>query len=88
MAINGSLPTNRTVPARNLRAVTPADDTDFSDGPCRSLWVGTGGDVALLARADTSSVTIANVPDGTLLPIEVKQVQSTGTPASDIVALY
>ena len=56
-------------------------------GPCRALWVGTGGDLSIIAADDSSAVTISNVADGTLVPVRAKHVQDATT-ASDIVALY
>ena len=88
MAVNNYLPTDRTAPARNVRAVTPHASDNLPDGPCRSLYVGTEGDVALIASADDSAVTFVGVAAGTILPVAAKAVRVTGTTADDIVALY
>lgn len=73
--------------ARQLRAVTPVDTADLSISPCRALWIGVAGDVALIAEGDTDAVTLTAVEAG-LLPVRAKRVLSTGTTATDIVALY
>lgn len=70
--------------ARNAVAVTPHDT---NSNRADALYVGTGGDVAILAVGSGSSVTLSNVPDGTFIPIRVVKVLSTGTTASNIVAL-
>ena len=67
-------------------AVTPNDTQDLS-GLVRSLWVGTGGDLVVIFADGGSSVTLKNVPSGTLMPIQVKRVM-VATTATDIVALY
>jgi len=72
-------------PARNAEAVTPDDDTDLTN-VSRALWVGTGGDVVVTMQGG-DTVTFANVPDGSLLPIAVSRVKATNTTAADMVAL-
>ncbi len=74
-------------PARAAAAVTPNDDTDLAGG-CRGLYVGTGGDLALILAEDSAAVTFKNAISGTVLPLCVKRVKATGTTATDIVALY
>ena len=62
------------------------------------LYIGTGGDVKVILAGVTGAsgsglptageaVTFKNVPDGSFLPVIVDYVLSTGTTASDIVAL-
>lgn len=65
-------------------AITPAD----SDLPtmARALYVGTGGNLAVTTTQD-STVTFYNVASGTVLPVSVKRVFSTGTTAADIVGM-
>lgn len=77
-----------TNPASYLRAVTPHASNNLVDGPCRSLWVGTGGDISILAEGDKTAVIVKNVANGQILPIRAKAVRVTGTTATDIVALY
>ncbi len=77
----------RNAPAQSLAAVTKSDSTVY-EPPLRGLYVGTGGDVAVMARGDTAAVTLTNVPSGSILPIEIKKVMSTNTTGSGFVALY
>ena len=74
-----------TVSAYDAVAVTPNDATALR--PTRGLYIGTGGDVAV-EMALGSAVTFPDVLGGSILPIQVVKVLSTGTVASGIVALY
>lgn len=73
--------------AMSLRAVTPDDDVDLPNGVCRALWVGTGGNVTVIAEEDDSAIELTNVSDGTLLLVRAKRV-TTATTATAIIALY
>ena len=73
-------------PAAFGEAVTPHDSNELT-AVTRGLWVGTGGDVKVVLFGG-QTITFPNVQDGTLLPIRVRQVFSTGTDADDIVGLY
>lgn len=75
-----------TSPATKLRAVTPADGTDLDPIP-RALWVGSAGNIAIIAADDSSAVTLVAVAAGTQLNIRAKRVMSTNTTAGSIVAL-
>lgn len=60
--------------------------------PARGLWIGTGGDVKLdITNEDgdvRATVTLKNLPTGYLLPVFTNKVYTSGTGASNIVALY
>lgn len=71
-------------PGSNAEAVTPSDSTIIYS---RGIWVGTGGNLAVTMYGGTT-VTFANVPAGTLLPIKVSKVMLTGTTASDIARIW
>lgn len=66
--------------------VTPGDSTIIPT--TRGLYVGTSGNVRVVFYNASSPVTLVGVPAGSLLPIRVKQIYSTGTTASNIVAMY
>ncbi|AVQ04480.1 hypothetical protein B7G68_15190 [Caulobacter segnis] len=70
-------------PGRYPIAITPHDTTEVN---ARGLYVGTGGDLAIVSMDGTTSITFANVPSGTILPVFAFRVKSTGTTAADIVA--
>jgi hypothetical protein len=73
-------------PAVRLRAVTP-NDTDPLVFVCKALYVGTGGNVAIMASEDTAAVTLTNVQSGSIIPVRALRVMATGTTATGIVAL-
>ena len=72
-------------PASDGFAVTPHDSTNFTNN-ARALFVGVGGDVVVVTPAGTA-LTFKNVPDGTILPVAAKRVNSTSTTATDIIGL-
>lgn len=74
-------------PARSALAVTADDLVPFPALP-KALFIGTGGDVRLLAADDDMPVIFANLPSGAILPVRAKQVFQSGTSAAQIVALY
>lgn len=78
--------THHLGPARGGAEVTPNDDADLPR-PAWSLYIGTGGDVAI-ETMDGTELVFAAVPTGTILPIVVKRVLATGTDADDIIALH
>lgn len=51
------------------------------------LYIGTGGNLHVLTHAG-DDVVFANVVGGTFLPVQILKVFSTGTAASNIVALW
>lgn len=67
-------------------SVTPSD-TARLEPMARSLWVGGAGNVAVVT-SDGSALTFTGVPGGTILPVQCKQVKSTSTTATSILALY
>lgn len=74
----------------NASAVTPHDVTGFLV-PARALWIGGAGNVAYMPRnhADGSAaIVLVGVPAGTVLMVWARQVFSTGTTATNIVALW
>lgn len=73
-----------TAPAGYGVAVTPSDSVVIQ--MTRALYVGVGGNIRVTDIND--NVTYANVPSGTILPIQVSKVLATSTTASSIVALY
>lgn len=63
-------------------AVTPSDTTIVN---AVALYVGTGGDVTIGTR-NGKTVTFANVPDGSILPVFAVKVMAATT-ATGIVGL-
>lgn len=71
-----------TDPATGHAEVT-AETATFE---CRSLYIGTGGQLDLTMGGVT--VSYVNVPDGFLLPVMGKVTVEDTSTAADIVALY
>lgn len=66
-------------------AVTTSDTTNFSELP-KAIYVGTAGIIAAVG----ADGVVANffAPDGTTVLIRPKRINTTGTTASGLVALY
>jgi hypothetical protein len=73
-------------PATRLRAITPNDATELQYVP-KALYIGGAGNVSILAQEDSAPVTLTAVPSGTIIPVRARIVRSTGTTATNIVAL-
>jgi hypothetical protein len=74
-------------PAFEAAAVTPNDGADLAF-TARAIYVGSGGDVALIPKASAAAVTFRNLQSGTILPVTAKRVLAAGTTATHIVALW
>lgn len=73
-------------PAIKAVAVTPNDSTNISTTV--ALYIGTAGTLKVTcADSDSTDCTFAAVSAG-ILPLKVIRVWSTGTSATNIVALY
>ena len=72
------------------RAITKHDSTNFDvnlkGGLCDAVWVGGAGTLAAVFQ-DGSVVDFECIA-GQYLPIKIKRVNSTGTDADLMVALY
>jgi hypothetical protein len=74
-------------PGMSVASVTPNDSADLARAPCRALWVGGSGNIAVVMK-DGTTATITGVLQGTLLPLMVQRVNATSTTATNIVAVY
>ena len=72
-------------PARDALAVTPSDSVNLGLA-ARALYIGSNGNVAVITRGG-QTVTFVGIVAGTILPVRVSRVLSTGTTAGNIVAL-
>lgn len=72
---------------RDAAAVTPSDTVDLPDGPCRGIYVGGAGAVKIVTT-NGSTVTFAAVPVGTFMRVGAVRIFSTGTTATNLLALY
>lgn len=73
-------------PAAFAAAVSPNDNTDLTTAT-RAIYVGGAGAV----KVDTvggSTVTFAAVPVGTVLAVRATRVYTTGTTATNLIAMW
>lgn len=80
--------TNQVSPAIRASAVTPADATALTLGPCRAIYIGGAGNLSVILDNDTVAVTFVGCYAGMVLPVMVQSIQSTNTTATSILALY
>jgi hypothetical protein len=81
--------------AGRAAAVTPSDTVDIpsvstQDGSGNNgcvLYVGTGGTLKV-STIGGDEVTFTGIVSGTFVPVQVLRVWSTGTSASNIIALW
>ena len=73
-------------PAENCFTITPSNSADLPRAT-KAIYVGEGGDVALIPVRGTSPVIFRNVPAGAILDVRVKAIRTTGTTAREIVGL-
>lgn len=71
--------------AEGAAAVTPSDTTEL--GPCKALYIGGAGNVAVHMPGRDTAITFIAVPVGTVLPVSARRVL-VATTATNIVALY
>lgn len=66
-------------------AITPSDSATLK--PTKGLYVGVSGNVSVVLEGG-SAVVFTNLASGMIHPIAVKQVKSTNTTATNILAVY
>ncbi len=72
-------------PAYEGFAVVTSDSTDF-DKTTRAIYVGVSGDIAVVMESG-DVLTFIGVPQGTVLPVRAKRVNTTNTGASFMIGL-
>lgn len=73
-------------PASRAFAITKSDTVDCSE-VTRAVYVGGAGDLTVVMAGGGAAVTFVGVPAGTLLPIRISRLKSTGTDATDVLGL-
>ena len=77
-----------TVPAAFAVAITPSDALDL-DTRSRGIYIGTNGDLAVrMAGNPGTTVTFQNVVAGSVLPLRVTRIMTTGTTAGGLIAIF
>lgn len=85
MGVGPFHPRDTRGPSWGAWVVTPSDNDDLTSW-VRGVYVGGAGDLKVTMR-DDSVVTFTAVPAGSVLPIYIKKIHSTGTTATNIVGL-
>ncbi|SIQ73751.1 hypothetical protein SAMN05880582_103175 [Rhizobium sp. RU20A] len=74
-----------TAPASHGFAITPSDTADLPE-TTRAVYVGAAG--TLVVRLSSgATVTFANVPAATLLPLRCERILQSGTTAGSLVGI-
>lgn len=73
--------------AEQASSVVPSDSADLSSGMTRGLYIGGSGDVKV-DMADGSTVTFVGLAAGVIHPLRVKRIYTSGTTATNIIAVY
>ena len=73
-------------PGYSAAAVTPDDNTDLTTH-ARALWIGVAGNVKVTTSGG-NAVTFTGAQAGSILPVRVARVWSTGTTATNITAIW
>ena len=76
----------RTYGAETALNVTPSDLNDLSIGFTRGIYIGGTGSLRVM-MLDGGIATFPRIVAGSILPLCVKRVLSTGTTATNIIAL-
>lgn len=74
-----------TVSARGAVAVTLSDTTVINN--TRALFIGAGGSLKV-SMVEGGDVTFVGLASGSILPIQVTKCWSTGSTATNVLALY
>lgn len=72
---------------RSLIAPTSVTTTATFEDLTRSVYVGTAGDLVVREAIDGTALTIPDAPAG-YHPIQIQQIDLTGTTATGIVAWF
>lgn len=75
-------------PYQKAAAITPHDTNALAGGVCRAIYVGGAGNISVILGDDSAAVVMTGALVGTILPLCAKIVKSTGTTATNLVALY
>ena len=73
-------------PAERAFAITGNDSTDLTIFP-RAIYVGGAGNVKVITLGG-DTVTFSGALAGTIIPVRVTRVFSTGTTATNLLGLY
>ncbi len=73
-------------PAEQCFEILPSDTQDLPV-PTKALYIGEGGDIALVTLRGTNEIIFRNLQSGSILDVRVRAVRATGTSAASLVGL-
>ena len=74
-------------PSDSAEPVVPSDTDPLPDGPCKYLFIGTGGTLKARGMGDEDWREWKNLPNGSFLPHRIAYVH-TDSDAADLLAHY
>lgn len=84
----GINPEHMTHPANGaFDAFALKSDTADLTIATRAFYTGSGGNIKV-TTLDKQDVSLVGVPAGTIFPLRIRRLWSTGTTATDVVGLY
>lgn len=86
MPIETYLKSQDAAPGKVYKAITPSDSAALPNGPCRRIWVGGTGNIAIEDEAGTA-VTVESIPVG-MFDGGAYKIKATGTTATKLIAVY
>lgn len=78
----------KMIPARHAEELDASVSDDQPSQPTRAIYVGTAGDISVDMLGSGTAIVFKGLPAGTLLPIQITELNNTGTTATDVVALF
>lgn len=74
-------------PYRRGVAITPSDTVNLTN-VTRGVYVGGTGTITYISQAGDTVALLGNIPVGTILRICASRINTTGTSATNLVALW
>jgi hypothetical protein len=83
----GQLATGLDSPYRRGVAITPSDTVNLAD-VTRAIYVGGTGTITYVSEGGDTVPLLGNIPVGAVIRVCASRVNSTGTTATNLVALW
>ena len=74
-------------PGDQAEEIVPNDTTELPNGPCKGVYVGTGGDITMKGPGDSDFRVWKNAQSGSIIPFRALIIH-TDTTALDLLAIY
>ncbi len=73
-------------PAEDCFVIAPSDSAELPRAT-KAIYIGEGGDVALIPVRGKTPIIFRNLPSGAILDVRVRAIHATGTTARELVGL-